>query len=339
MRRFRERNPLALAVIGTGLIGLAVVGAVNFGRLPFVSDATTYQAEFPDAAGLNPGDIVMVAGVSEGTVRGLALDGAHVRVSFTVNGSVDLGTTTAVAAKVLTPIGQEYLAVSPAGAGRLAPGGVIPTARTSEPSTLVGDLAQFSQQTQQVNLAQLEQALNVTSQDLEGTPGSTTAAALSGLAQLSSAIASRQGELSQFVQQAQQLTATLVAHRSELVDLVGQSDLVLQVLDQRRQAITTLLASTTTLSQEVGSLLSTHQAQLGPLLGDLQTVTGVLAKDSTDLANALPLLAGFERYAANVTGSGTFGDVVMPTLLIPDNVIQECSAPGAVSPTTGCLNP
>jgi hypothetical protein len=62
----------------------------------------------------------------------------------------------------------------------------------------------------------------------------------------------------------------------------------------------------------------------------------MLARDSTDIANTFPLLTAFDRYVANVTGSGPFGDFVLPTLLIPDNVIKQCAKPGAINALTGC---
>jgi hypothetical protein len=82
--------------------------------------------------------------------------------------------------------------------------------------------------------------------------------------------------------------------------------------------------------------LAAHQVQVGPLLSDLQTVSGVLAKDGNNIEAAIPLLTAANKYLANVTGSGAFGDFVMPAALIPDNIIAQCSKPGAVNPVTGC---
>jgi hypothetical protein len=51
------------------------------------------------------------------------------------------------------------------------------------------------------------------------------------------------------------------------------------------------------------------------------------------------VLAAFSRYAANTTGSGPFPDVSVPTLLIPDNLIDQCSRSGAfpsINPQVGC---
>jgi hypothetical protein len=41
------------------------------------------------------------------------------------------------------------------------------------------------------------------------------------------------------------------------------------------------------------------------------------------------LLAAFDRYAANATGSTNFGHVITPALLVPDNALLECFNQGA----------
>jgi hypothetical protein len=51
------------------------------------------------------------------------------------------------------------------------------------------------------------------------------------------------------------------------------------------------------------------------------------------------VLAAFSRYAANSTGSGAFADVSLPTLLIPDNLVEQCGSSSAFpskNPLVGC---
>ena len=211
----------------------------------------------------------------------------------------------------------------------MAAGAVIPQSRTHETQTIVSTVRAGANVVQGVNLQQLVQAMTVTNQDLEAVPSGATSSLLKGLSELSDVIASRSGELAQLVQNVSQLTATLHQHGTQLFSLIGQSDLVLQVLNQRHAEIDQLLKSTAVLTQQLEALLSAHQAQVGPLLSDLETVSGVLAKDGNEIEAAIPLLTSANKYLANVTGSGAFGDFVMPAALIPDNVIAQCSKPGA----------
>jgi phospholipid/cholesterol/gamma-HCH transport system substrate-binding protein len=336
MIRFRERNQAVIGAVTIAVVVLLVFAALNFSRLPLVSNTARYQADFANAGRMTTGDIVTVHGVREGQITSLALHGNSVRVSFTLSPSVHLGTDTGAAAKVLTPIGQEYLELTPAGPGRLASGAVIPVDRTSIPSTLVGDLNTLGADTEQYNLPQLVKALDAAGATLGAAPARSTAAALSGLSRFSQILADRQGQLQTLVTQGADLTGVLNQRSGELVNLVNQGDLVLKVLDQRRQAIRDLLATTTSLSDELDEVLVGDRAQLGTLLGSLQTVSAVLARDGSTLADAIPVLAAFNRYAANASGSGAFVDVTVPTMLVPDDVVAACAAQQPLNTVLGC---
>jgi phospholipid/cholesterol/gamma-HCH transport system substrate-binding protein len=336
MKRFSERNLGVIAVVGTAFITLFALAAINFSKLPFVSDHTGYGATFTDAAGLTQGDPVSIAGVDVGNVTGLSLNGSHVLVRFNVLNNVTLHAGTVAAAKVLTPLGQEYLNLEPAGSAVLPPGSVIPLDHTKETQTLVSTVQTGGNILSGINIKQLETAMNDTSQDLEAIPPGQTKAMLTGLAQLSNVIGTRANELAQLVQNVTTISATLSQHSGQLVDLIGQGDLVLQVLNQRHQAIDQLLKETASLTTQLQTLLAAHQAQFTPLIDDLNTVSQVLAKDGNDVEAAIPLLNAANHYLANVTGSGSFGDFVLPAALIPDNIIAQCSKSGAINAVTGC---
>jgi phospholipid/cholesterol/gamma-HCH transport system substrate-binding protein len=336
VKRFRERSRALTGLVGITVVLCLVVGALNFNSLPLIHDNSTYQADFANAGGLAAGDIVTVDGVKVGSVTGLALVGDQVQVTFTVSGTT-LGATSRAAAEVLSPVGTEYMEVSPSGDGSLQ--GPIPVSRTSVPYNLVTALSGLGSEIQHYNIPQLEHALNVGSQDLSGTQVSQTTSAFQGLADISQVIGSESTSLATIVSQGANLSGVLSQRSHQLFDLFGQSDLVLSVLQQRRSAIDQLLSSTATLSQQITSILSVNRPALTTLLENLQSVSAVLAKDSNDFGQAIPILAAFSRYAANSTGSGAFVDVSVPTLLIPDNLAVQCSAPGAYpssNPQVGC---
>jgi phospholipid/cholesterol/gamma-HCH transport system substrate-binding protein len=334
VRTFREGNLVATGLVAGAVLLAATLLALNFSRLPVLSGTTTYRALFANAGGLTAGDIVTVAGVRVGSVTGLSLRGDQVEVRFTVANSVRIGSQSSAGMKVLTPIGQEYLEITPAGPGTLH--GPIPEARTTIPLTLVGDLSTLSNETARLNLAQLERSLDVTSTTLRGVPKASVSSALTGLARLSTIIASRQQDLSTLVTSAASISGVLARHSADLVNLVGQGDLVLRVLEQRRAAITALLATTSSLGRQLTSLFDGSAGQLTSLLANLDTVSRTLADDRGDLATAIPLLQAFSRYAANATGSGPFADFTLPTLLIPDNVIAQCAKERLTDPLRGC---
>jgi phospholipid/cholesterol/gamma-HCH transport system substrate-binding protein len=311
--------------------------AVEFPKLPLIHSNASYQANFADAGGLTTGDIVTIDGVKVGSITGMALQGDHVQVTFEVASGTALGSTTSAAAKVLSPVGQEYMELDPSGAGSLQ--GVIPESRTSVPYNLVTDLSGLGTVIQHYDIPELEKALDVTGQDLDATSSQEITTAFDGLAKVSSVLGDEQSALATIVTQGAGLTSVLDQRSTQLFDLFGQANLVLTVLRQRSAAVHELLAATSTLSSEIDSVLSVNRSQLTSLLQSLQGVSAVLAKDGGDLAAAMPVLEAFSRYAANSTGSGPYADVAIPTLLLPDNLASQCSKSGAfpsTSPQVGC---
>jgi phospholipid/cholesterol/gamma-HCH transport system substrate-binding protein len=336
VKRFRERNRALTGLVGVAVVLCLVVGALNFTRLPLIHDNATYQADFANAGGLAAGDIVTVDGVKVGTITGMALRGDEVQVTFTASGT-PVGSTSTAGAEVLSPVGTEYMEVAPSGSGSLQ--GPIPVSRTSVPYNLVTDLSGLGSEIQQYNIPQLEKALDVGSQDLNATEASQTTSAFQGLAAISRVIGNEGTSLAAVVSQGANLSSVLSQRSQQLFNLFGQSDLVLSVLQQRRAAIDQLLASTATLSQQITSILSVNRPALTALLQNLQSVSAILAKDSNDFGQAIPVLSAFSRYAANTAGSGPFVDVSVPTLLIPDDLAAQCSKPGTFpssNPEVGC---
>lgn len=335
MTRFRERNLPVVGLISLLVIIALVVGALNFSRLPLAQTGTTQAAYFDDAGGLAVGDVVTVHGVKVGTITAMRLDHYGtgptpvpvVRVSFQVQGGLRLGAATTASAKVLSPIGTEYLELAPAGSSPLH--GPIPPGQTSIPYNLVTDLSKLGRQIEGYDIPTLERALETGADSISGTPASDARAAFAGLARFSEVLGNDQGSLAAIVTQGAALSKVLADRSGQLMNLVSESNAVLGVLSTRQAAIKQLLDATAALSTQITHILNYNQAQLQPLLTSLKTVSQVLAQDSTSIGNALPVLAAFGRYAANSTGSGSFADVAVPTLLLPDNLLVQCAAAGA----------
>jgi phospholipid/cholesterol/gamma-HCH transport system substrate-binding protein len=336
VKKFRERNLLVVAAISAVVMVVAGLLALNFSKI--FGGQKNYSADFQTAVGIQPGDVVTIAGVRVGAVSGMTLHRSGqetvARVTFYITGAYHLGDKTAVDAKVLNPVGVEYLEVVPAGPGTLS--GTIPVSRTTVPGTLVSDLNQLTNQTQQTDIPQLVKSLQVITQTLEANTPAQTKAALNGVAALSAVLAGRQQQLTTLVTQADQLTSLLNSHSVQLVSLLGESNLILQVLEQRKSAIDNLLATTSQLTNQIDHIIAGDRSVLDPMLANLNAVSGFLARDSTDLGSAIPLLAAFSRYSANLAGSGPYADFVAPTLVIPDNVIDQCASLPSVSALMGC---
>lgn len=330
MKKFRERNLVIIAAIAAAVFVIGAAITLNIQRIT----GTTYSAYVQSAVGLENGDVVTIAGVRVGSVTGLSLAGSVAKVSFSVSGGRRLGDDTRVNVKVLNPVGVEYLELVPEGPGRLQ--GTIPVSRTTIPGTLVSDLNQFTSQTRQTNIPQLVHSLEVLTQTVAANSPAQAKAALDGVAALSGVLASRQQEIEQLNTQAFQLTSLLNGHNGQLVDLLVQSNVLLQVLNQRKAAIDNLLSTTSRLTDQINHLIVGDRAELDPMLSNLQALSAFLARDSSDIGDALPLVAAFSRYSANLAGSGPYADFVAPTLVVPDNLIGQCAGLVPLDSQRGC---
>jgi len=323
VKALSARNQAVVAAVGTCIVGALLLLALSIRHLPLVSSNATYHAYVADAAGLEVGDEVRIAGITVGEVTGVSLAGDRVEVTFTVDGARRLGDRTRVDVRVASILGQVYVNVLPSGGGSLTSDDVIPLSRTTVPYTLLEVLGTFTTTTDEVDLPRLKAALTTLSDSLRNLPNSVKPL-LGSLAKLSQTIASRSDKLTSLVSEARDVTGALSGERAQLVGLLTDGDTLLSALSQRRAVIHDLLVDTSSLARQLSSLITRDSAQLGPLLDGLQSVTALLVRDEASLDHSIQLLGPFSRYVANATGSGSWLDLLTPTVLLPDNVVVQC---------------
>jgi phospholipid/cholesterol/gamma-HCH transport system substrate-binding protein len=327
-----ERNPVAVALAGLAMLAVIALAAFYANDLPFIGGGTSYTADFAEAAGLQPGNEVRVAGVRVGRVTGVSLDGNKVAVTFTVKG-VWVGNVTAAAIKIKTLLGDKYLALDPLGSAPQNPAQPIPLSRTSSPYDVTQAFGGVGQQISQINTSQLARSLETLSAAFTTTPPYVRSA-LRGLASLSSSIASRDAAVTSLLAGTRTVTGTLAAEDARFQALLGDGNLLLSELQQRQAAIHSLLVGTQQLATQLSGLVADDQSALGPALAALNQVTGVLAQNQANLAQALALAGPYYRLLGNTLGNGRWFDVylcgLVPRSYNPPNIPSRgCEPPKA----------
>jgi phospholipid/cholesterol/gamma-HCH transport system substrate-binding protein len=326
MKPMRERNQVVVAIVGTAVIAALVLLSMNLGKLPFVNPKTTYHADFANADGLTSGADVRVLGISVGSVSSVKVDGDHVAVAFTVKQGIHLGDQSHASIEVATVLGQLYLQVESAGAGRLHGGGTIPVTRTTVPYTLIGALDAFGDFAGQTDLGKLRTSLQTLATSVSGISPGEAKAALTGLTDVATTLAGKQQQIGSILTSADAITKTLNANTSALLSLLGEGDTFLKLAEQRKTVIDQLLQSTAELGAQISVLITKNGAQLSSVLDSLKAITTVLADDKTQLEQAVVNLGQFSINVANATGSGPWLDLLTPTIVVPDNQIKACGA-------------
>ena len=315
------RRPVPLAV--GGLAVLAVVVLLAFNAPALLSTATTYRADFTEAAGLQAGDLVTIAGVEAGRVGAVRLDGDHVRVTFAVEDAW-VGDQTSASIQIRTLLGAKHLALDPQGSGPLDPATPIPLSRTASPLDVVAAFDGLSATIDQLDTKQLATSLETLAATFRDTPGEVRGA-LDGLSRLSTTVAGRDDEIRALLAGTHRLSGVLAARTDDVTALLADGNRLLAELQRRQDAIARLLTGTRRLAQQLTGLVADNQAQLRPTLETLGRVVDVLQRNQDDLAATIKNEAVFIRLFSGAVGSGRWFDSYICGLL--------------PTPTIGPLNP
>lgn len=306
------KRPVLLAVVG--LVLIAVIAVVAF-QAPALFGGQTYKAEFSEAAGLQSGDRVTVAGVEVGRVTSVALDGDHVDVDFRV-ADAWVGDRTAASIEIATLLGSKYLALDVQGDRELDPDTAIPRDRTLSPFDVVEAFNGLSGTIDAIDTDQLATSLQTLADTFRDTPDDVRGT-LDGLSRLSTTISSRDEQIRSLLAGARNLSGILADRREDFDALLSDGNLLLAELQKRKDAIDRLLSGTRLLSQQLSGLVADNQAQLRPTLETLDRVVAVLQRNQDDLAETLKNEAVFVRLFSNALGNGRWFDNYICGLLLP----------------------
>lgn len=310
---FRERNPVKIGAASLVALVLLILVAFKADALPLIGGGDAYYASFSDSSGLKPNDEVRIAGVRVGKVNTVELDGDHVRVGFKVKTDSAFGTETGAEIKVKTLLGSMFLALQPAGSGQLKKGSTIPEERTRSAYDVVEAFSGLAERAEAIDLPQLAEALNTFAETTANTPEELRST-LKGLSALSANVAARDDQVNALLVNLRKVSGVLAERDGDIVALMKDGDVLLRALVARRDAVHTLLVSTSTLSTELTTLVKQSRADLKPALANLTGVVSVLRKNQTNLDDALRLLAPFYRVFNNTLGSGPWFDTWISNL-------------------------
>ena len=311
MARHSDRTILRLGTIAIAVLVLVGAAAFNLQKFPGFR-GTGYHAEFADANGLARGDMVQISGVRVGRVNSITIHGDHVTVNFDVHGA-EFGTKTKASVEVLNLLGTKYLNLTPAGPGQLPAGGTIPIERTRTTYDVVSTLNQLTTTTEQLDTDQLATALRTLAGTLDASAPEIHQS-FAGISRLSASIATRNREVAQLIQHANGVTKLLAERKGDLVTLMKQGDLVLQELQDRKQAIHRLLVGARQLAVALKGVADDNRSEIRAALSDLHEVTSNLRRQKQKIQDTIHYLGPYASVLINVIGTGPWFDAYVPNL-------------------------
>lgn len=314
------RDPFKAGAIGSVIIVGVLAAVIGIPQLMLRSETSVYSADFTNAAGLASGDAVDVAGVPAGKVTDVALSGNQVRVTFRLTNGQKLGTASTAAIKLATILGTRYLSVHPSGQGALRAGAVIPAQRTTNPISLTDLGTQVGNDTSKLNMSDITRLVSTLGKDLPKNPA-LVKGALAGVTSATGLLSQDNAKFDQLLKSTRTVTSGLLNQQKDLVTLLGDGQLVLSTLTERRSAIASLINDLDSMSAQLTRFLSDNKTELDSVLSEVSTLTGALREDEDDLSTAIRRLGPGTVGLANATGNGPWGDVEGPAGPIPDNLL------------------
>lgn len=319
-RKRGEPDRARVGFIGVVIAVLVVIVALQMDKLPFLSNGSVYTALFDDAGGLATGDIVIVSGVNVGTVQGISLtdtdNGTKAKVTFNMADTVRLpGASTAVI-KTETVLGRRNLTLVPEGTGKLMPGDTVE--RTVAPYSLTDALEGATDTIGETDTDQLNDALDTLSDTFSDTPESVRSA-VDGVARLSKAIADRDESLTQLLDRAGSVTEVVAKRSGQINSLLVDANSLLGEVQARRYALEQLITGTENVTAQISLFIDNNNAQLTPVLDQLNGVLAILVDNQENLALTLDELGPYANvlgeavssgpYFSSLVGVPTFGDL------------------------------
>lgn len=312
--RFRDRDPKRIGVWSTVAVVVVMGISLNYDRIPYINGMHGATAYVADAAGLNTGDEVQVAGMQVGSVRGIDLDGDQVRIRFDIDTDVELGADTSVQIKTDSILGRRALGVFSDGRGDLEDR-TVPLDRSSVPYSLTSALGDLSDTVEAMDTDKVDEALTVLAETMEGSSPEVRGA-IDGITRLSRTLNERDQAVSELLEKAAGTTDVLGRRSDQINQLMVDGNILFTELDLRRRALSELVVNIDELARQLSGVVQDNEAQLGPALDKLEGVSDLLIRNKDDLDLGLRRIVPFSTALSEAVASGPWFNAYVSNLSI-----------------------
>ena len=320
---FTDMNKRVLGVVAIAVMTAGCVAAFAVGSLDLLEHRYSMSMVLPDAAGLQGGSAVRLAGVDVGEVTSVQPDreAGQVVIGFEVDDDVRLGPDTTADVALSTLLGGEYIRLGNIG-GSPAMSEVpdeerrIPLERTSVPHSVNETFDSATDVVSSLDTGAVNDMVTSFA-DIATDSGPRLDRVLSGLEDVARAFNEREAVIGELLDNSQVLTDTLADKDEEIVALIDASETVLDQIDARRGELAAVLGDGSAVVTTMSELLTEKRAELDRILTRLDTATDVLDDRQEDVDTILSWAGPTFDQVSAIGSHGPFIDV-LPTSLGPD---------------------
>jgi virulence factor Mce-like protein len=313
--RLEDRNKTWLGVVAVAVV-TAVIGAMLLIKVADVG-YRQYTARFVQAAALQVGNPITIAGIPVGEVTSMELAGDHVEAGLKVRDDIPLGAQSSVSIKITTILGSRYLSLQPAGEGSV-PDNIFDLAHTEVPYDLQEALSDVTTTFEQVDSDRFAETLGVLGKQLQTLPP-VIPQALANTQTLSEIIAQRRDQLGSLLKTTETVTNTLRRQQSTIGSLVRQGNSLVGEFVARRATFHAMIGALTNLVESLSGIVIDDRPQLEELLRNVHELTGMLDQHDDLLRSTLQSGPVALRNLTNATGSGNAVGFNAPGGLLADS--------------------
>ena len=302
--------------------------------------ATGYVAQFSNASGLQSGDTVRIAGVEVGKVGAVTLQDNRAEVSFSVDNSQHLTTTSLAAIHFENLLGQRFLAILPgARRGRPLPaGGVIPLAHTTPAIDLTAVFDGFQPLFAALSPNQVNELAGSIIDVFQNESG-TVSNIVAETASLTQNLANRQQVIDTLLNSLSSLLNTVGVHDTQLGQLIGNFDTLMTGLAGSRAQLGSAIDSLSVAESTTSDLVNQAQPSLNQDIQGLSTAVQSLSANQQGLDGVLQGFPGLLNTLTKIQSSGNWINVYLCNLTINVSGQLDISLVPGVSPTNQYPNP
>ncbi|TIC87927.1 MCE family protein [Nocardioides sp. GY 10113] len=306
------------------VVGLVAAGLLLVG-LRAVTGEPTYHARLRQSAGLDAGDEVRVAGIQVGSVTAVTVDGDQVDVAFTLDhdpGEIGISAASGVEVKLLSVLGQRFLALEPGSGVALADGGTITVEHARDTYTLGRFWLDSTPTIDDLDLGTLEEALRTLGSELTVAPEQLRSA-LDGITGVSRMVTRRQEQLDRLLTSTRTVTTLVLDQTADLDRVLTSGERLMTMLAEQREVLRTLLREAHRFVSGLAEVVEQTSPHLTPMLRDLRRTLDLLAEHRKDLGEVLRLAGPMTRVFTNSAGDGPWLGVNAPYAILPDNLVCD----------------
>ena len=318
MKSFSERSPVIIGLIGITAVVAIALAALNYQKLPFLSQGKEYSAYFGDAGGLFTGATVEVSGYPTGKVSAIELDGSRVLVTFKIDTDIHVGDRSEARIKAKSLLGTKVLEVLPRGEDPLD--GTIPIDRTTSPYQLPDALGDVATAIGGLNTVQLSESLTTLAQTFSDTPEELQVA-VQGVARFAQTLNERDANLRKLLENAAKATGVLAKRTDEVVSLVRDTNALLAELRTQSAALEQIWYNVSAAAQQLKGFIEENRQELRPALDKLNGVLAIIDNRKERLQLAVKGLGTYAMSLGESVSSGPFFKAYIVNLL-PGQFVQ-----------------